>query len=72
VHRDTPGEQKECTGAVGLRCCQHPDAAAAAPLPPLLLLSASQFLVSKDFKLVKNVTGGIAAYSMIDRNIQEY
>jgi rhodanese-related sulfurtransferase len=31
-----------------------------------------QFLVSKGFKTVKNVTGGIAAYSRVDRNVPEY
>lgn len=38
-------------------------------LPLLLLL---QFFVSKGFTNVKNVTGGIAAYSMIDPSVPEY
>lgn len=39
-------------------------------LPPFAPIQ--QFLVSKGFKTVKNVTGGIAAYSMIDRSVPEY
>jgi hypothetical protein len=31
-----------------------------------------QFLVSQGFTNVKNVTGGIAAYSMVDRSVPEY
>jgi predicted sulfurtransferase len=31
-----------------------------------------QFLLSKGFNNVKNITGGIAAYSHIDSSIPEY
>eukprot|EP00878_Enallax_costatus_P007940 GHUV01008306.1.p1 GENE.GHUV01008306.1~~GHUV01008306.1.p1 ORF type:complete len:155 (+),score=46.89 GHUV01008306.1:216-680(+) len=35
-------------------------------------MNTAMYLVSKGFTNVKNVTGGIAAYSMIDRNVPEY
>eukprot|EP00879_Flechtneria_rotunda_P022071 GHRR01023286.1.p1 GENE.GHRR01023286.1~~GHRR01023286.1.p1 ORF type:complete len:158 (+),score=43.14 GHRR01023286.1:1025-1498(+) len=35
-------------------------------------MQMAMFLVSKGFKDVKNVTGGIAAYSMIDPSVPEY
>ncbi|KAF8068286.1 PpiC domain-containing protein 12 [Scenedesmus sp. PABB004] len=35
-------------------------------------MSAAQFLVSRGFSNVKNVTGGIAAYSGIDPSVPQY
>uniref|UniRef100_A0A383V6H5 Peptidyl-prolyl cis-trans isomerase n=2 Tax=Tetradesmus obliquus TaxID=3088 RepID=A0A383V6H5_TETOB len=35
-------------------------------------MNAAMFLVSQGFTNVKNVTGGIAAYSMVDRSVPEY
>lgn len=46
--------------------------AAVSPSAHPRVMCALQFLLSKGFKTVKNVTGGIAAYSMIDRNVPEY
>lgn len=41
-------------------------------LPRLAAPACRQFLVSQGFTNVKNVTGGIAAYSMVDRSVPEY
>lgn len=54
----------------------HNDSLLLLPLPvpllPPLLLPPPQFLLSKGFKTVKNVSGGIAAYSQVDRAVPEY
>lgn len=52
----------------------QPGARTLAPraLPLALTCAALQFLLSRGFTNVKNVTGGIAAYSMVDRSIPEY